>query len=146
MIGYPRQLIAYLCECDQDKRFELKEKRERRSLTQNAYYWAMLNKLARALHMPDGEVHLNMLRDWGVSEVFVVSKEVPLDDYFKYYDRLSVIGDAVTVKVYKRSSQMDSAEFSQLIEGMREECEAQGIDVMTPEEIARLDFLEPKED
>lgn len=136
------ELIAYLTGCDPDKRYEVKEVRRRRSVTQNAYYWAMLNKLARKLGMGDTETHLNMLREYGTCEVFSLSASVPLDDYFRYYDVLGVDWDGREerrmVKVYKRSSRMDSAEFKRLIDGMREECEAQGIDVMTPEEIAAM--------
>ena len=74
-----------------------------------------------------------------------VDDRVPCGDYFRYFD---VVGhdpdmERNIVKVYKGSSQMDSAEFSRLINGMREECEAQGIDVATPEEIARMRFVEP---
>lgn len=36
-----------------------------------------------------------------------------------------------------------SAEFARLIDGMREECVNQGIDVATPQEIARMRFVEP---
>ena len=36
-----------------------------------------------------------------------------------------------------------SAEFSRLIDGMREECVLQGIDVMTPSEIAEMRWVEP---
>lgn len=50
------------------------------------------------------------------------------------------------VRVMKGSSQMDSAEFSRLVNGMREECESQGIPVMTPAEIAALRFVEPDND
>ena len=35
---------------------------------------------------------------------------------------------------------MDSALFGALVNGMREECEAQGIDVMTTAELASLDY------
>lgn len=146
MQGSPIECIAYLTRLDPEKTYEVKEVRRRRSMTQNAYYWAMLNKLARALRMSDSEVHMNMLREYGSCDVLSVSPRVPLGDYFEYYD---VIGtdwngceEMRTVKVYKRSSAMDSAEFSCLIDGMREECEAQGIDVMTPEEIARLRFAQ----
>lgn len=144
MVGSPIECIQFLTRCDQSKRYEVKERRSRRSLTQNAYYWVMLNKLASALGYGDGEVHLNMLREYGTSDVFMVSGKVPLGDYFKYYDVLGRVGEAIEVKVYKGSSQMDSREFARLIDGMREECEAQGIDVMTPEEISRLGFVEPE--
>lgn len=149
MQGTPIELIAYLATLDSDKTYELKEVKKRRSMTQNAYYWAMLNKLARKLGMSDSELHLNMLREWGVCEVMSVSMRVPLQDYFRYYDVLRVDWEngeeRRIIKVYKGSSAMDSAEFTHLIQGMREECEAQGIEVMTPEEVARLRFIEPQE-
>lgn len=144
MQGTAMECIAYLTRCEPEKRYEVKEARKKRTLTQNAYYWSMLNKLAAKLSMPDSEVHLNMLRDWGTSETFLVQEQVPLDAYFKYYDVLRRLGASVEVRVYKPSSQMDSAEFTHLVQGMREECEAQGIDVMTPEEIASLRFDGPE--
>lgn len=144
MQGTPIECIAYLTGLDSDKRYEVKEVKRRRSMTQNAYYWQMLNQLARKLGMSDSELHLNMLREYGVCEVFSVSMGVPLDSYFRYYDVKRVDWESGEerriIKVYKGSSEMDSSEFTHLINGMREECESQGIDVMTPEEIARLRF------
>lgn len=150
MRGRPYQLIAWLSQADEDKLYEVKEVRKRRSLTQNAYYWSMLNQLARALGMSDSELHLNMLREYGVAEVMSLSMKVPAHDYFDYCDVVSTDfydGEMrQIVKVYKGSSRMDSAEFTRLIQGMREECELQGIDVMTPQEIAQMRFIEPKKE
>ena len=149
MRGTAMECIAYLTGLDPAKTYEVKEVKRRRSLTQNAYYWQLLNQLARRLGMPDSEVHLGMLREWGVSEVVSVGVNVPLGDYFRYHDVLRVDWEGGEerriVRVYKGSSQMDSAEFSRLVNGMREECEAQGIDAATPEEIARMRFVEPRE-
>lgn len=140
MIGSPMECISYLTRCSHEKQYEVKEKRKNRTLTQNGYYWKMLNQLAAVLGMPDSEVHLNMLREYGACDVFLIHDNVPLDDYFKYYDVLSKVGTSLEVKVYKGSSHMDTKEFTRLIDGMREECEAQGIDFMTPEELASLKF------
>lgn len=143
MQGTTIECIQYLTNCDQDKRYEVKDVKRNRSQTQNAYYWSMLNKLAAKLRMPNREVHMNMLRDYGKCELFLVQDHVPAEEmgkYFEYYDVLRKLGASYEVKVYTRSSHMDSAEFSRLIDGMREECVAQGIDVLTPEEIASLKF------
>ena len=149
MKGTALECIAWLASQEPSKRFEVTEEgsKKRRSLTQNAYYWVMLNKLAAKLRMPDSEVHMNMLRDYGVHDVFSILEDVPIDGYFKYYD---IIGTGVAngrtfkhVRVYKGSSQMTSAEFARLIDGMREECVLQGIDVATPQEIAEMRWIEP---
>lgn len=146
MRGSPAQLIAWLKEADPAKTYEAKEVRRGRSLTQNGYYWAMLGQLAAALRVPSSEVHMWMLREHAPFTVLSVDDAVPCSDYFRYFDVVDRDAEMerVIVKVYKGSSQMDSAEFSRLIEGMRESCEAQGIDVATPEEIARMRFVEPE--
>lgn len=150
MIGSLSECVVFMTECGAEKQFECKEHKKRRSLTQNGYYWAMLNELARALRTSDSDLHKQMLRDYGVCEVMSLSLSVPLEDYFSYFD---VVGmdyvegeERRIVRVYKGSSRMDSSEFTNLIDGMRYECELQGIDVMTPDEIARLRFVEPGKD
>ena len=148
-IGTPRELVAWLMDQDREKRFEVREVGKRRSLTQNAYYWAMLNKLARKLRISDTEAHRQMLREYGVCDVVLLRADVPAGDYFEYYDSVdagTIRGIAYKqVKAYKRSSRMDSAEFSALIDGLRFECEEQGIDFKTPEEVAAMRFVEPHE-
>ena len=149
MRGNAYECMAWLSNQDPSKTYECKKVARKRTLTQNAYYWAMLNRLARALRMSDSEVHLNMLREYGVCDLVTLSPEVPVGCYFKYYDDLGTdwIGgeERRTVKAYKGSSSMEPAEFARLIEGMREECESQGVDVATPEEIARMEFVRGKE-
>lgn len=139
--GTALECIRWLSQQGHDKTFEVKPKRRRRSLTQNAYYWTMVNKLARAVGVSDYEVHKDMLRNYGVCEPMEIRATVPLDQYFTYFDVVSE-GAYNLVKVYKRSSKMDSAEFSRLIDGLRQECEQQGIPFMTPSEVASLAFMD----
>lgn len=150
MRGTAFECIQWLASQDPNGQYEVAEakKKRRRSLTQNAYYWVMLNKLAAKLRMSDSELHKNMLREYGVYDVFSIQDNIPIDGYFRYYD---VIGHGTVngrrfkhIKVYKGSSHMNSAEFSRLIDGMREECVLQGIDVMTPREIAEMRWVEPE--
>lgn len=149
MRGTAFECIQWLASQDQNGRFEVTEakSKRKRSLTQNAYYWVMLNKLAAKLRMSDSELHKNMLREYGVCDVFSILDNIPIDGYFRYYD---VIGHGYVngrrfkhVKVYKGSSHMTSTEFARLIDGMREECVIQGIDVATPSEIAEMRWVEP---
>ena len=147
-VGTPRELIAWLSEQQQEKVFEVKERRRGRSITANAYYWSMLNELARVLGISNSECHRQMLREYGVSYVVLLRADINPDDYFAYYD----LYDAGVIKgtrykrvtAYKRSSQMDSKELSSLIDGLRYECEQQGIPFITPEETARLRFEQPE--
>ena len=147
-VGTPKEIIAWLLDQPQDKAFEVKERRRKRSLTANAYYWSMLHELARKLGISRTECHKQMLREYGVSDVVLLRADIEPADYFKYFD----LYDAGVIKgtrykrvtAYKRSSQMDSKEFSGLIDGLRFECEQQGIPFRTPEEVARLHFERPE--
>ena len=145
MIGTPQAIAAWCWEQKPDATIEAKVRRKSRTLTQNAYYWAMLNQLAAKLRMGDGEVHRWMLRDYGSADVFTVLAEVPVAAYFRYFDEIGkgeMNGRLYRhIRAYKGSSEMDAAEFGRLLDGMRQECEAQGLPFMTPGELARLDFV-----
>lgn len=142
LTGYPQDLIAYLLEAPEDKRFELNPVRKKRTTSQNAYYWELLNKLARTLAMPDSDIHLNMLRDYGMCEVISFAPHVPTDavsGYLgDYWDDLGINQGRHEYKVYKGSSRMNTLEFKRLLDGLIEECQEQGIETLTPQEISLL--------
>ena len=79
-------------------------------------------------------------------EVVSVRSDINVKGYFKYFD---IIGESdldgkyfYHYKIYKRSSEMDSKEFSVLLDGLISECEDQGIPVLTPDEVAKLKYIE----
>ena len=49
MIGKCQDLIQYLFEQDRDKLFEIKEYKEKRSLSQNAYAWKLINEIGNKI-------------------------------------------------------------------------------------------------
>ena len=145
MIGNAQAIISWLFEQDKDKIFEIKEKKKKRSLTANSYYWSLLNQLASVMRMDNQECHFLMLRRYGQYEVVSIRSDVSLHGYFKYYEEIgkgTVNGREFThYKIYKGSSQMDSKEFAILLDGVRSECEEIGIPTLTPSEIAQLKFI-----
>ena len=145
MIGNAQAIIAWLFEQDKEKIFEIKEKKKKRSLTANSYYWSLLNQLASVMRMDNQECHFLMLKRYGQYEVVSICSDVVLHGYFKYYEEIGkgkVNGKEFThYKIYKGSSQMDSKEFAILLDGVRSECEEIGIPVLTPSEIAQLKFI-----
>lgn len=149
-VGNVHEVVQWLFAQDQTKTFVIKERKRRRSLTQNAYYWVLNDKLADKLRMPRDELHFLMLKRYAPCEVLTVLKKVPLDQYFKYAEVFAegeLNGREYNhVRIYKPSSTMDSAEFARLLDGIRDECEIQGIQTMTPREIASLEYVEPKEE
>jgi hypothetical protein len=145
MIGNAQAIITWLFEQDKQKIFEIKEKKKKRSLTVNSYYWSLLNQLASVMRMDNQECHFLMLKRYGQYEVVSIRSDVSLHSYFKYYEEIgkgTVNGKEFThYKIYKGSSQMDSKEFAILLDGVRSECEEVGIPTLTPSKIAQLKFI-----
>ena len=147
MIGNAKAIIQWLFDQqDAEKLYDIKEKKSKRSLTANAYYWSLLNQLASVMRTSSEEVHFMMLRRYGVYEVVSVRSDINIKGYFKYYKEIghgTVDGkDFCHYKIYKGSSEMDSKEFSILLDGLISECEDQGIPVLTPDEVAKLKHIE----
>lgn len=146
MIGNSKAIIQWLFDQqDADKLYEIKEKKSKRSLTANAYYWSLLNQLASVMRMDNQECHFLMLKRYGQYEVVSIRSDVNLRGYFRYYEEIGkgkVNGNEFThYKIYKGSSQMDSKEFSILLDGVRSECEEVGIPTLTKTEVAQLKFV-----
>ena len=149
MIGTAEEIIHWLFGQPHgggERLYEIRELRGKRTPTQNAYYWSMLNRLGGVLRMPTPELHFRMLREHAPYEVVSVRSDIDVSGYFRYFEEIGTGfagGREFThYRIYKGSSHMDSTEFSRLIDGAREECEAQGIPVLTREETARLKYVE----
>lgn len=150
MIGNAKAIIQWLFDQqDAEKLYEIKEKKSKRSLTANAYYWSLLNQLASVMRTSSDEAHFMMLRRYGVCEVVSVRSDINIKGYFKYFDIIgqsNLDGKEFThYKIYKGSSQMDSKEFSVLLDGLISECEEVGIPTLTTDEVAKLRFIEMRE-
>ena len=69
MTGNPLQIIQWLYNQDKDKNFTIKEYKEKRSLDQNSYAWKLITEIGNVLRKSKEEVYLQMLKDYGQSEV-----------------------------------------------------------------------------
>lgn len=118
--------------------WEIKEYHEKRSLTANAYAWALIGKIADELRKSKEDVYFQMLKDYGQSEFVSVLSDIDVKGYFKYYEEYGtghIQGREFThYKVYKGSSEYDSKEMAILIDGIIQEAKQLGIDTITPAE------------
>lgn len=142
MIGTAKELIKRLIELPDEKKYEIKEYKEKRSLNANNYYWELVTKLGNVLRMDKEYLHFLLLQKYGQSEMISVVADVNMQDYLKYYTEAgeSILNGKTFkhYKVYKGSSEMDRKEMSILINGLVDECQTQGIETKTPEEIKSL--------
>lgn len=75
MIGTQKQLITFLLEQDNQKKYELKEYKPRRSLDSNAYCWLLLGKLQDALKIPKEDIYRSLIKEIGSYEIVPVKNE-----------------------------------------------------------------------
>ena len=130
--------------------------REKRSLTQNAYYWILCSKLASKQHISTSRLHNLMLRD--VAPPFVIDGKIcmqPIPDTEKAENdileaetfHLKPTGGVIQGNdgaiyrwyiVLRGSSTFDTTEMTALLNHMVEECKENDIETATPEELEHI--------
>lgn len=142
MIGNAEAIIQYLFQQDREKLYEVREYKQKRSLTANAYFWVLVNEIANVTKQSKDEIHLQMLKEYGQNEVFSIRSDIDVSRYLKYYEEIGKgkvnRKEFTHYRVFKGSSEMDSREMAILIDGVVQEAEQLGIPTLTPAEIARL--------
>lgn len=127
---------------------ELKEQRKKRSLDANAYLWTLLDKLADVLRTTKDALYLNAVQDVGPYKDFTLTED-EAKTFRVAWERLGTgwpteivdydpDGERVVIRSYYGSSTYNAKQMSRLIDWVIEECKDQGIETMTPEELARL--------
>ncbi len=133
---------------------ELKEHRERRSLDQNAYLWLLLDKLAEELSINGPtvskvDVYRRLIPDVpGVSEIVCVQDKA-VEKLCKGWEHngLGWIAETVPSKIegctnvilYYGSSTYDTKQMTRMLNLVIEECKENGIETLTPEQLARME-------
>ncbi len=147
---------------DKSLRVTVKQWREKRSLDANGYYWKLISELSRVLSRErltsTAYIHNMLLRQLGmlrliddrpVIALFPDSDKTEmmlLEDEIRHYKPTSqvteVMGEAYRLYMeLKPSHEMNTKEFSDLVNALISECNEQGIETLTPDELSRLEGL-----
>lgn len=143
------QAEAWAISANNGKELELivREVKQKRSLSQNAYFWVMVSKLADYMRLPKQDMYLMMLERYGQREPVtfaVISKAFDVlqrttDGYaIKVGERTHGNTTYYDVQVLRGSSTYDSKEMSILIDGVMSECHDVNIETMSKAEISLL--------
>lgn len=137
-------------------RITVKLWRDKRSLDANSYYWVLLSRLAEAVGISKPRAHNLMLRKYGQNLVidsqiaFLLipdteeAEETALEAESFHIRPTSQVKQGKDGKMYRTytvlagSSTYDTKEMSELINGLVSECKEQGIETLTPDELARM--------
>ena len=142
MIGKVEQINQWLWNQDREKIFEIKEFKEHSTLSQNAYAWKLITELANKLNISKEDMYMQMLKDYGQSEIISMLSSINPNGYFKYFES---IGTGVVnnkefthYRIYKGSSEYNTIEMKYLLDGIIQECENVGIPTLTINEIQNM--------
>jgi len=126
------------------KECKIAHKKKRRSLNANSYAWLLITEIANKLRSSKEEIYIAMLKRYGQSSVIsIVDEAVPVFmksiKYAEEFGKGTINGKEFThIKVYMGSSEMDSKQFSILLDGIVSECELLRIPTLEDLEIRRL--------
>lgn len=142
--GKIEKFLPLIFRLDKDIVYDVKidKHREKRSLNANAYLWKLVTEIGNVLNKSKEEVYLQMLIDYGQSEMVSILSEIEVKGYFKYY---KLAGTSLLngkefnhYKVYKGSSEYESKEMSILLNGVVQEAKNLGIKTKDDIELERL--------
>lgn len=140
-----REMFDELYQKDVD--IEIKKYSKRRSMDSNNLAWALIDKIAEHEHKEKSLVYREAIKDiGGVSDIICV-KNCAVETFVKGWTRKgqgwqvdiepSKIPGCTNIVVYYGSSVYTTAQMSELINKLVQECNNLGIPTLTEEEITR---------
>ena len=156
MTGDRNKLVAFLMGQKDGELFDLTPHRNRRTRSQNAYYWQLVGKIADRRRESKNHVHNVLLRRYGRPMYIdgqLAATYLPDTDeaertaleaetfHVKPTSQVKAGAKGQLLRAYvllKGSSDMDTAEMSALVDGAVIEAKQLDIETLTPEELERM--------
>ena len=151
IIGKPREIATMLFALEQDKEYELKEYKSIRGLKANAYFHKLINELAKYNRsighaISDDEMKININLSYGTiakdKNGNIVGAMVPkgtnMQNFYPYAKWYKATETCDCYYFYKRTHELNSKEFWQLIKGLERECKDVGIATLDDLEFERM--------
>ena len=144
------EVASYIDSLEDAKQYvmTIKEKKKKRSLDANSYFWLLCDKLAEKTRIPKTEIYRNYIKEiGGVSDtVCVLDKAV--DKLCEAWEQnglgwqtdryRSKMKGCTNVVLYYGSSTYDSKQMSRLIELIVQDCNINEIETLPPEQLQML--------
>ena len=154
--GKANDLVLFLMGADREKVWDLQEHKEKRSLSQNSYYWALIGKLAQKTRISSSAIHNQNLRDLGlvmrINDALVPVYIPDTDEaeksvleaetyHLKPTSKTQTGKDGKLYRCYvllRGSSTFTVDEMASLLDLLIQEAKAQGIETLTLDELAKM--------
>jgi hypothetical protein len=143
-------IAGFFGSCADDKEYtlEIKEKKKKRSLDSNSYFWVLCGRLAEKTKIPRTDIYRSYIREIGGNSDLLCIQDIAVDHFCKMWevghigrftDLLpSKLDGCTNVVVYYGSSEYDQPTMCRLIDMVVQDCKENGIETLTPAEIAAM--------
>ena len=147
MTGTPLEIIQWLYSADKDKKYEIKEHKEKRSLNANAYCWVLMGEIADVIGRTKEDVYRDYIKNKGIYRIITMnSKSVPT--FMKVWQERGLgwvcdtsetnIEGLIDVIAYYGTSSYNTKQMANFIDYVVQEARTLGIKTKEDLEIERL--------
>lgn len=158
--GTAKELVFKLARIDDDRVYDVVEHKEKRSLSQNAYYWVLIGKVADKHRISKSRLHNDMLRHYG-QRMFIDDKPVIVylpdteesentameSDTVHLKQTSSVLegNNGITYRAWvmlRGSHDYNTKEMTVLLDGLIQEAKQVDVETLTPAQLEEMRRLE----
>ena len=143
------KILEFINSLDDDKGYVLTVTNEKRSNEANAYYWTLVNELSNKIGIPPKQIYRTHIQDVGGNYEVIPIRDDALETWIRNWQDKGLgwvcesIGQSklrgyTNVICFYGSSTYDTRQMSRLIDLCVQDCKAQGIETMTPNQLAAL--------
>ena len=133
---------------DENMIVEVKKQVKKRSVSQNAYLWVLLDELGKVLNRSKEDVYKTYIKDYGVFETIPIKNEA-VDSFVNKWGKNGLgwicedLGESklkgyTKLITYFGTSTYTSSEMARILEAVIIDCEEMGIDTLTINDIMKL--------
>lgn len=165
VIGKAIDIVNFLMDADKEQTWKLAPYKKKKSISQNGYYWVLAGELAKKTHVSVNRIHNLHLRQLSQIDmdymyrmggkpvtVFIPDTDESENDaleqekfHIKPTSAIRQGSDGVNYRGYivlRGCSTFDVEEMSALLALLIQDCQAVGIETMTPDQLAHMRELE----
>ena len=146
--NYAKELVDAFKSDNRPYEIDIRPAGTKRSLDANGYFWALCGKLAAKTRVPKADIYRNYIKNIGGNYDTVCVQDKAVLRLVTRWSKNglgwiaepfeSKIPGCTNVNLYYGSATYDTAQMSRLIDLVVFDCKENGIETMTPEELARL--------
>ena len=149
MVGTKKQIMYWLFDQEDNTNWDIREWHPKRSLSQNAYFHVLVEKIAKVLKVSNTAVKNKLIADYGYYDADV--GHVIVKDSLDYLEfeqlhlkpstKTQVMANGELYRVFyvmRGTHTYDTAEMTRILDKTVEEAKQLGIETLPPEELDRM--------